>query len=127
MLTPDERLVVPARSVVSKERVFLRDLAQYLHHGQAALKRFAKKHRLLHLGPRRAGREAVAWVTPYGATRIIAYIRAIQGERYARGLDYHRECERSRAYDAQKRVRKKLAIAISRAGAEAEPSGAGQR
>ncbi len=123
--------MVAPRSGEPKERIFVAELAQYLNHRSSVLRKFARKRGLLHKTSLGSGRTPLDWVTPYGASRVIAYIRALQGDKYLQGRDYHRECERQRAYDAEKRAKRKAAqtfsLAFSEAGAEAEPSGAGQR
>lgn len=106
----DERSVVPARTGVTKERVWLSELGTYLGHNRSALKKFAKRQGLL----RRASGHAVtkAWyVSPYGAQRIIAYIRAIQGDAYLHGHQHHEKAERRKELEAAARLRKQLPIA----------------
>lgn len=131
MLPRDERLVVAPRSGEPKERIYVSELAQYLNHRALVIRKFARQRGLLHRVSMGACREAVDWVTPYGASRVIAYIRALQGDKYLQGRDYHGDAERMRANDKRQRSKRKAAqtfsLAFSEAGAEAEPSGAGQR
>jgi len=104
--------VVPERTGVSKERIWLRELCKYLHHSPVTVKRFAKRHGLL----RRASGHALgkAWyVSPYGAQRIIAYIRAMQGDAYLQGREFHDERERKTEYERKR-------LAFPRAATEAE-------
>lgn len=123
-------MVVP-RSGEPKERVFLPELAQYLNHRALVIRKFAKQRGLLHKTSRGTGWAPLEWLTPYGASRAIAYIRALQGDKSLQGKDYHEEAARIRANDKRAKAKKKAAqtfsLAISEAGAEAEPSGAGQR
>ncbi len=116
----DERLLV-APYAPTPERVYLKDLAEHLGERQVALRAIAKRHgwlRRLAVGP-----FGVVWyVSPYAAQRIIVYIRAQQGAKYMRGEQVHEWREREREYT--RRMRKQLALAISRAAAEAEPSAA---
>lgn len=59
--------------------------------------RFARKHRLLHKLRAGACKESIHYVTEYGAMRIIAHFRAIQGEWYLNGKDFHRVRDRQAA------------------------------
>jgi hypothetical protein len=109
----DERAVVPMPTTRSKERIYLTELTQFLQHNPSALKKFAKREGLL----RKASlghRGSVEYVSPYGAMRLIAYARAIQGENYLRGQQFHefREKDKLRKRAA---THKQLAIAIPRA------------
>jgi hypothetical protein len=106
----DERLVVPEPGARSTERVFVVELAHYLHHRVGVVRRFAKRNGLLR-SQRLANRRLVHWVSPYGAMRIIAYVRAIQGDSYLQGRQFH---ELRESWAAQKR------LAISRAEADDE-------
>ena len=84
----DERLVMKERSGERSERIHVVDLAKYLHHRSDYIKKFAKKHGYL----RRARGLGTSWrwyVTPHGARHVIMYIRAIQGEFYVNGKDFH--------------------------------------
>ncbi len=118
--------MVAPRSGEPKERIFVVELAQYLNHRALVIRKFAKQRGLLHKTSRGSGWEPIHWLTPYGASRVIAYIRALQGDKYLQGRDYHGDAERMRANDKRSKLRKKLAIAFSKAGAEAEPSGGAQ-
>lgn len=86
----DERIVVPARSVATEERIYLKELAKFLHHRSGVLRQFAKKRALLHTVSLGSSKGAAEYLTPYGAMRVIAYIRALQGAEYQRGKDFHR-------------------------------------
>ncbi len=123
--------MVAPRSGEPKERIFVSELAQYLNHRAVVLRKFARQRGLLHRVSIGACRAPVDWVTPYGASRVIAYIRALQGDKCLTGKDYHEEAARIRANDKRAKAKKKTAqtfsLAISEAGAEAEPSGAMQR
>ena len=93
----DERAVVPTRSEVSsaalKERVFLADLARYLHHRIGVLRKFGKKEGLIRRAGRGGAHPPAEYVSVYGAMRIIAYVRAIQGENYLHGRQFHEQNE----------------------------------
>ena len=125
MLPRDERLVVAPRSGEPKERVFVVELAQYLNHRAVVIRKFARQRGLLHRVSIGACREAIHWLTPYGAARVIAYIRALQGDKYLQGKDYHHLAESIRTSSAKQRAKKTaqpFSIAFSEAGAEAQPS-----
>jgi hypothetical protein len=99
----DERTVVPQRAVVTKERIWLAELGAYLGYSRPALKKFAKRQGLL----RKASGHAVTrvwYVSPYGAQRIIAYIRAIQGDAYLHGKQPLEHLERRREGNRLKRA-----------------------
>jgi hypothetical protein len=111
----DERTVVPARAGVTKERVWLSELARYLRQRTQVLRRFAKRQGLL----KKAHGHTISdlyYVSPYGAQRIIAYIRAIQGDAYLHGKQPLERTERQ--YRA--RLRKQLPIAFPSAATEDE-------
>lgn len=105
--------MVPARPGVTKERVWLAELGRYLGCDRAALRRFAKRQGLL----KRASGHAVTrvyYVTPYGAQRLIAYIRAIQGDAYLHGKQPLEDMVRRSEREAAARLRKHLDIAAVR-------------
>lgn len=102
----DERLVVPDPGDRTTERVFLTELARYLHHRSSYLKAFAKQHGFLRSSPTQCGR--AYWVRPYGAMRIIAYIRALQGDAYLQGKQFHEERAKWAEQAKRKRERKKM-------------------
>lgn len=85
----DERAVVGARAGVTKERIWINDLARYLSQSHSALRRFARKRGLMRemYVYRTGAREA--YVSVYGAQRMIAYFRALQGDWYLNGQDFH--------------------------------------
>lgn len=95
--------MVPARSGATKERVYLTELAAFLEHSYPALRRFAKSHGLLKEARLGACRKGVSYVTPYGAQRLIAYARAIQGDWHLKGRDFHGVHERDRLAHAKQR------------------------
>lgn len=99
----DERLVVPPRSPLRKERIYLGDLAKYLHHNPGTLIRVAKRQGWL----RKTGGSCilgnVRYVSEYAAQRLIAYIRALQGAMYHQGCNFHEH----REYGARSRLRSK--------------------
>jgi len=100
----------------SKERIYLKELAWYLHHSLTTIRAFAKRHGWLRTTLSMThGR--VAYVSPYAAQRIIAYIRAVQGDEYLQGRQFHEVRAREAELLCQRR-RAKKALAISRAGAE---------
>lgn len=105
----------------SKERIWLKELAQYLHHSSKTIQAFAKKHGWLRKA--RGIMRYEPYVSPYAAQRIIAYIRAVQGDEYLQGRQFHevraREAELTRGRMRAKRAAKK-ALAISEAGTEDE-------
>jgi hypothetical protein len=99
----DERLVVPEPGRYTGEKIFLTELAAYLHHRSGDLMDFARKHGFLKRIWARGA--AVYWVHPYGAQRIISYIRALQGDHYLQGNDFHKEREQ---WAARMRKRRSL-------------------
>lgn len=102
--------MVPARAGVTKERIWLAELGTYLGYSRPALKRFAKRHGLL----RKASGHAVTrvwYVSPYGAQRIIAYIRAIQGDAYLHGKQPLEGLAKRRELMAAAKLRKQLPAA----------------
>jgi hypothetical protein len=106
----DERLVLGPRSGSPRERVFCKDLDEFLTAGAGRAAKLAKKWGLLRKGVWREPK----WVSTAGAMRSIAHIRAEQQLRYDAGVRvYERKviCQRHRA----KR------LAIRRAGTDAEP------
>ena len=90
----DERSVIPRPDPKErKERVFVTELVDYLHSTQRLVLKFCRRHGLLHRS-RRFPNIKVYWVTPHGAMRVIAYVRACQGQYFIEGQDYHRLKER---------------------------------
>lgn len=81
--------MVPPYSGWDKERIYVKELAQFLHHRTGLIKRFAKEEGLLRKVSCGHGRPAAYYVSPYGAMRIIAWVRAMQGQVYLEGKDYH--------------------------------------
>lgn len=118
----DERSVVPARTGVSKERIYLKDLSRYLHHNPAVVRKFAWKWDLVRLVYCGQGPRPAEYVSPYGAQRIIAYIRAIQGDAYLHGRNFHEWAEKhagkQRSWRLGAAAPKSLAIPV--AGTEDE-------
>jgi len=105
--------VVPTRSEVSsaalKERVFLADLARYLHHRIGVLRKFGKKEGLIRRASRGTAHDPAEYVSAYGAMRIIAYVRAIQGENYLHGRQFHEQNEHE-SEQHLRRVRERAAL-----------------
>lgn len=94
----DERLLLPGRSGRTEERVYVKDLERYLDDKLCACYRFAKKQGLLKwLSWGSSGAGGLWYVTPYGAQRVIAYIRARQGAVYLEGKDFHEQQALTRA------------------------------
>lgn len=102
----DERIVVPARSVPTEERIYLKELAKFLHHRTGVLRQFAKKRALLHKVSLGISKEPAEYLTPYGAMRVIAYIRALQGAEYLSGRDFHGLREQWAKEKAQRMARR---------------------
>jgi len=107
----DERLVLSSRPAWNGERIWLRDLARFLGARRGHVHKLAKKLGLWHAG---ATCRDPDWVTPYGAMRLIAHIRASQQARYEKGERVHEEQARDRAWKRKK-------LAKLRAGTDAEP------
>jgi hypothetical protein len=126
----DERFIVPVRGGPTEERVYLRDLAKYLHHNGGAIRRFGKKRALLHRVRCGNGRAAEEYFSPYGALRVIAYIRALQGEGYRRGRPFHEQREQGAAYmrEYMRKQRERLnAAAVPVSEAACIPDGRDRR
>jgi hypothetical protein len=86
----DERLLLPGRSGHTQERVYVKELERYLDDQVRACYRFAKRQGLLKwVSWGTSGAGGLWYVTPYGAQRVIAYIRARQGAVYLEGKDFH--------------------------------------
>jgi hypothetical protein len=105
--------VVPTRSEVSsaalKERVFLKDLAKYLHHRIGVLRKFGKKEGLIRRAGLGTAHDPAEYVSAYGAMRIIAYVRAIQGDNYLHGRQFHEQNEHE-SEQHLRRVRERAAL-----------------
>lgn len=90
--------------------VYLVELAQYLHHGCHLVRRWAKKQGLVRYRHRQTPvREPREYLTARGAMRVIAYFRALQGEQYLHGKDFHERRERdiTGKRERQRKVRQK--------------------
>ncbi len=104
----DERLVLPACPGGGQERVFVMDLVRYLGCRANDLVAFARRHRLLLYKGRGGSYSSVPCLTKYGAMRVIAHFRALEGAVYLQGRDFH--AERASAIAATRRwYAKKLA------------------
>lgn len=112
----DQRSVLNIRYRRSLERIYFKDLAKFLDCGGGRLRRWAKRNKLWHPGDVRREPD---WVTPLGAMRIIAHIRAWQQQVYEGGYRYHERQDYHRAW-------KKKALAKRRAGTDAEPQRRGR-
>ncbi len=134
--TEDEPFRVDVGARTHNTKVFIHELAGYLHHGVPAVRAFARKMGLLHWAGRGAAYDSVAYVTEAGAKRIIAHVRALQGAKYMAGKPHHELVEAATAYTrlrnariAEERnrekqaseVKKSLTLAIPRADTEDEP------
>jgi hypothetical protein len=88
------------------ERFYIADLALYLHTSTNAIRRWGRKQQLMkRLVLKCRGYGAVEYFTRYGALRVIAHFRALQGEDYLRGRDYHRNKEVKTEWFKRKRAR----------------------
>jgi len=92
------------------ERVFLQELAEYLHHDYVALYKFAQRRGLLYYSSRLKF-QRLYWVTVATAARIILFARTLQGEKELGGIDHHRRMESIRARARRGKARKKAALA----------------
>jgi hypothetical protein len=100
----DERVVLPARSVLSKERVYLYELAEYLGCDRRVLNKHARRHRMVKKERHQCPVDYVPWVSVWNAMRLVAYIRALQGQQYAAGIDYHDLKQRRADYEYKRRT-----------------------
>lgn len=108
----DERFLLAHCTGDQRKKVFIKELAQYLGHPRAQIMRFARRTGLLHYVSLGSSHNAEPYVTEYGAQRIIAYCRVVQGALYVRGRDFHKLLERERAEDARYWARKRAKRAI---------------
>ena len=95
----DDRILLPQRPVAPQEYVLLRDLAQYLRLPAPYIYRFCRRERLIRKLRMGGARRAASYVTAYGAMRVIAFARHLQGKLEERGVDSHdpsRAAERKR-------------------------------
>jgi hypothetical protein len=83
-------------------RVFVRELAKYLHHNPGAVRRYANRHGFLYWVRQGPNRPPLPYVTEAGAMRIIAYFRALQGGMYLKGYKFHENRQRIAEYAARK-------------------------
>jgi hypothetical protein len=73
------------------EMFFIADLALYLHTSTQAIRKWGRKQQLMkRLVLHCRGGNSVEYFTRYGALRVIAHFRAVQGEEALAGRDYHR-------------------------------------
>jgi hypothetical protein len=111
----DERFLLARCTGDQRKKVFIKELAQYLGHPRRHVTKFARRQGLLHYASIGVGLAAVPYVTEYGAQRVIAYCRVIQGGVYVQGKDFHALLERARAEDARYWQRKRARMAIEAA------------
>ncbi len=114
----DQRSVLTFRAPRARERIYLKDLSKFLDCGTARLRRWAKRNGIWHAGD--VVREP-EWVTPQGAMRIIAHIRAWQQRVYESGHRYHERQDYYRARRGQRRPSGAKGLANLSAGTDAEP------
>jgi len=134
----DERLMLPERSVARGTKVFIQELALYLHASSATLRQTARRWGILHSVTRGPCVPPIDYVTEQGALRLIVATRAKQGGLYQKGEQFHewrlRETLWTRAYKAKKRAKRKaeqvalvtrsqIALAIPQAGTEDDSRG----
>jgi len=102
----DERIVLPPRSVLPKERVYLYELAEYLGCDRRQLNKFARRHRMVKKVRLQCPIVYIPWVSVWNAGRLIAYIRGLQGAKYQEGIDYHDKKEAHAQYEYRRRTGK---------------------
>lgn len=132
------RAILPARTATWGTRVFLKDLAEYLHERTSKLCVRARGWGILHRIGLGSGRASEYWVTEQGALRLIAHFRALQGAEYMAGRQFHevkaknaarmkvehaRQRAQRKAERAALNVRTHLCIAIPPAGTEDDSRG----
>ncbi len=94
----DERLLLGPRSGSPRgDMIFIPDLAEHLNVGVSKLTPFARKLGFLRRARLVPDTGTVHWVTPYAASRLIAYFRAIQGALAFDGVDHGELTEKMRA------------------------------
>jgi hypothetical protein len=90
--------------VLSKERVYLYELAEYLGCDRRVLNRHARRHRMVKRVRFECPPVYVPTVSVRNAMRLVAYIRALQGQQYAAGIDYHDKKQAHRDYEYKRRT-----------------------
>lgn len=81
----DEREIIPARSGKPEARVYVHELAAFLNEPRRVLLDYARKRGFLYRARYHSSFTATHYVSEYGAMRLIAYVRARQGEQYMGG------------------------------------------
>lgn len=112
-----EEIQLVARSGSSGEQVYLVELAQFLGIHRTEILKLARRMGLFHAKEVWRG---LPWVTPYGAKRIIAYVRAYQEHRAERGYNGFRMRAKDQAYKARQKALRAKSLAIPSAGTDAE-------
>lgn len=103
----DERLLVPRRSGRTEERVYVKDLDRFISHKPRSAYKYAKRRGWLKWAKWGSyGDGGAWWVTPYAAKRIIAHFRAIQGDLYMNGKDFHERKDKVNAINARNKARR---------------------
>ena len=118
--------MVPLPAKRTNERIFIKDLCRYLHHDAHAVRKFAREENLVRKVALGTCSTPAEYVSAHGAMRIIAYIRAIQGEYYLRGKQFH-EFNESEMLRKRAATHKQLAIAKTLAEAESQGQPAAER
>ena len=84
---------LPARD----ERVFTRELAEFLNFAERGIKAFCRLRAVLHKATiYDPFRRYVYWITPHTAANVIAYFRALQEEK-SKGMCWHKRAAVSRS------------------------------
>lgn len=97
--TYDERHVVPPYNPREPtERIYLIELAQFLHVPTIRVRKWARRQELIRKQGMGGAVRSIEYVTQRGAMRIIAHFRAIQGEEYLKGKDFHARLDAVREY-----------------------------
>ncbi len=70
------------------------------------LNKHARRHRMVKRVQLCCPTDYVPWVSVWNAGRLIAYIRALQGQQYAAGIDYHDKKQAHAEYEYRRRTGK---------------------
>lgn len=108
----DEREIIPAWSGKPEARVYVHELAKFLNEPITVLTDYARKRGFLKRSPRHKRCPRVFHVSEYGAMRLIAYVRALQGERHMAGKRFFEEREADARWHRLKRLAKRNGTSV---------------
>jgi hypothetical protein len=127
--------MVPARSGKPEARVYVRELARFLSEPSGKLVKYAKKRGFLYR-TYAYGRGIVYYVSEYGAMRLIAYIRTMQGAMHHANKPYferreylrlHKQRRMAKLKTEQAALNERKLLALANPGAGTEDEGCQDR